>query len=196
MLGLAGAQRPPGGRPAIAGGRRRWHRGVDLAANGVPAFASRIANGEPVAAGGLVNGLAGASDVLASADGAHLYAVAAPDAALAGFERGAGGALAYRETFFDGLGSVDEAIGRAIASRWRILVRPRCRTRVVDNFPPQFVAASWIPRRTMTVRALTVIDQRRCRYRRDRAWCSKPSEAVAQRSLVGGRRSTPPPESD
>lgn len=148
VLGLAGAQRlrlaPDGLQLLVAGGDSDGLAVFDLAANGVPAFASRIANGEPVAAGGLVNGLAGASDVLPSADGAHLYAVAATDAALAGFERGAGGALAYRETFFDGLGGV--APGESV--RYRITVAnagPAAvpNARVVDNFPPQFVAASW-----------------------------------------------------
>lgn len=145
-LGLAGAQRvrlaPGGTQLLVAGGSDNSLSVFDLA-GGVPGFASRIANGEPVAAGGLVNGLAGASDVLATADGAHVYAVSATDAALAGFDR-AGAVLSHRETFFDGLGGV--APGELV--RYRIEVSnagPGAvnAARVVDNFPPQFIAASW-----------------------------------------------------
>jgi len=145
--GLAGAQRvrltPDGTQLVVAGAGDASVSHFTLTA-GVPAFAGRIANGDAVLAGGLVSGLAGASDVFVPIGGTQLYSTGATDAALAGFDRVVGGALAHRETFFDGLGGV--APGEFV--RYRIEVSnlgPAAvpDARVVDTFPAQFVSASW-----------------------------------------------------
>lgn len=151
VLGLAGAQRvrlsPLGDQLYVAGGSDASLSVFDLAA-GEPGFTSRLANGDPAPGGGQVTGLAGARDVLLSADGAHAYAVASDAAALTGFDRSSApatlGSLSWRETFFDGLGGI--APGEIVTYRIEVSnAGPAsvAQANVVDLFPAQFVSASW-----------------------------------------------------
>jgi len=151
-IGLAGAERMRLSHDAsqlyVAGGSSASVSHYDVGAGGVLSFAGRIANGDPVAGGGSVAGLNGASDLLPSPDGEHVYVAAFADAALSGFDRVQTpddlGDLAYRETFFDGLGGV--APGSFVT--YTIVVSNAgpanvAQARVVDVFPAQFVEAEW-----------------------------------------------------
>jgi uncharacterized repeat protein (TIGR01451 family) len=151
VTGLAGASRlrlaPGGSQLYVAGDGSVTH--YDLDAAGVASFSGRIADGDAAPAGGQVSGLAGGADVLVSPDGAQVYVVAADAAALSGFDRSAApaglGDLAYRQTLFDGLGGI--APGEQVRYRIRVANAGPANVpaaRIVDAFPPQFVAVSWI----------------------------------------------------
>ena len=146
--GLAGASRLRGSADGaslyVAAAADASLLRFDLAA-GVPAFAGRIAAGDaaPVT-GGNVHGLAGASDLYLDGGGAHVFSVAAEDAALAAFGRAGDGALSFHSALFDGLGGV--APGDAVRYVIRVdNLGPSdvANARVVDSFPEAFSAVSW-----------------------------------------------------